>query len=158
MNSSFFIEADLVVLFKKIIIQKENIFFDKNLNKFGIGEDQLFFSILNKLGYRIIWSNTLKVYEKTHLHRSSLNWVTNRSFRLGVLGLYIDIKVNAVMAYSSQFYDPKSKELETPITSKNFIDSIVYRAQDLGRLIGVETAEGFTVERYTAVESLSDLI
>jgi N-acetylglucosamine malate deacetylase 1 len=71
---------------------------------------------------------------------------------------YIDIKVNAVMAYSSQFYDPKSKELETPITSKNFIDSIVYRAQDLGRLIGVETAEGFTVERYTAVESLSDLI
>jgi bacillithiol biosynthesis deacetylase BshB1 len=71
---------------------------------------------------------------------------------------YIDIKVNAVMAYSSQFYDPKSKELETPITSKNFIDSIVYRAQDLGRLIGVETAEGFTVERYAAVESLSDLI
>jgi bacillithiol biosynthesis deacetylase BshB1 len=71
---------------------------------------------------------------------------------------YIDIKVNAVMAYSSQFYDPKSKELETPITSKNFIDSIVYRAQDLGRLIGVETAEGFTLERYAAVESLSDLI
>jgi bacillithiol biosynthesis deacetylase BshB1 len=71
---------------------------------------------------------------------------------------YIDIKVNAVMAYSSQFYDPKSKELETPITSKNFIDSIVYRAQDLGRLIGVEMAEGFTVERYAAVESLSDLI
>tara|TARA_B110000238_G_C16136547_1_gene443988 strand:+ start:1489 stop:2397 length:909 start_codon:yes stop_codon:yes gene_type:complete len=85
------------VLFKKIIIQKENIFFDKNLNKFGIGEDQLFFSILNKLGYKIIWSNTLKVYEKTHLHRSSLNWVTNRSFRLGVLGLYIDIKVNGLI-------------------------------------------------------------
>lgn len=81
------------VLFKKIIIQKENIIFDKNLNKFGMGEDQLFFSKLNKIGYKIIWSNTLKVYEKTHLHRNNFNWVIDRSFRLGVLGLYIDIKI-----------------------------------------------------------------
>ncbi len=71
---------------------------------------------------------------------------------------YIDVKVNAVKAYSSQFYDPNSTELETPITSKNFIDSIVYRANDLGRLIGVDAAEGFTVERYVAVNSLSDLV
>ncbi len=81
------------VLFKKAIIQKQNVCFDKNLNKFGIGEDQLFFSILNKLGYKIIWSNTLRVYEKTHPHRNNLNWVVNRSFRLGVLGLYIDIQL-----------------------------------------------------------------
>ncbi|MGB1270008.1 MAG: bacillithiol biosynthesis deacetylase BshB1 [Flavobacteriaceae bacterium] len=71
---------------------------------------------------------------------------------------YLDIKVAAVKAYSSQFYDPNSHEAETPITSKNFIDSIVYRAQDLGRLIGVDSAEGFTVERYVGVDSLSDLI
>ena len=71
---------------------------------------------------------------------------------------FIDKKVDAVMAYSSQFYDPKSNEPQTPITSKNFIDSITYRAQDLGRLIGVSHAEGFTAERYTAVESLDKLI
>lgn len=71
---------------------------------------------------------------------------------------YIDVKVAAVNAYGSQFYDPNSKEIETPITSKNFINSIVYRAQDLGRLIGVDVAEGFTVERYVGVDSLSDLI
>jgi succinoglycan biosynthesis protein ExoM len=81
------------VLFKKIIIEKENILFDKKLNKFGIGEDQLFFSILSKLGYKIIWTNTIKVYEKTHFHRNNLNWIANRSFRLGVLGLYLDIKI-----------------------------------------------------------------
>ena len=62
------------------------------------------------------------------------------------------------MAYSSQFYDPKSTEPETPISTKNFIDSINYRAKDLGRLIGVEHAEGFTSERYVAVENLSKLI
>ncbi len=71
---------------------------------------------------------------------------------------YMDYKVKAVKAYSSQFFDPNSKESETPITSKNFINSISYRANDLGRLIGVDSAEGFTVERFLAVNSLNDLI
>lgn len=70
---------------------------------------------------------------------------------------FIDIKMEAVLAYKTQFYSEKSKEPETPISSKNFTDSIKYRARDLGRLIGVEYAEGFTVERYPAVDSLFDL-
>lgn len=70
---------------------------------------------------------------------------------------FMEKKLEAVLAYSSQFYDPNSKEPASPITSKNFLDSIDYRARDLGRLIGVEHAEGFTVERFVAVNSLSDL-
>lgn len=70
---------------------------------------------------------------------------------------FIDTKMDSVLAYKTQFYDPNSKEAETPISSKNFTDSINYRARDLGRLIGVEYAEGFTVERYVAVNSLFDL-
>ena len=71
---------------------------------------------------------------------------------------FIDKKVEAIMAYGSQFYDPNSKEPETPISSKNFTDSISYRARDLGRLVGVEYAEGFTSERNIAVKSLDALI
>jgi len=71
---------------------------------------------------------------------------------------FITKKTKAILAYSSQFYDPKSDEPETPISSKNFIDSVNYRARDLGRFIGVEYAEGFTVERYVAVRNLGDLI
>tara|TARA_R110002073_G_scaffold334200_2_gene523229 strand:+ start:11296 stop:12012 length:717 start_codon:yes stop_codon:yes gene_type:complete len=71
---------------------------------------------------------------------------------------FIEKKVDSVMAYSSQFYDPNSKEPQTPITSKNFTDSIEYRARDLGRLIGVDYAEGFTTERFVAVDSLDKLI
>ena len=67
-------------------------------------------------------------------------------------------KLDAVMAYKTQFYDPDSKEPETPISSKNFTDSIEYRARNLGRLIGTEYAEGFTTERYPAVDSLFDLL
>ncbi len=71
---------------------------------------------------------------------------------------FMDKKISSVMAYSSQFYDPKSNEPETPITSKNFTDSVEYRARDLGRLINVEFAEGFTSERYVAIENLSKII
>jgi len=71
---------------------------------------------------------------------------------------YIEKKTEAIKAYGSQFYDPKSNEPDTPISSKNFIDSIIYRARDMGRLVGVQHAEGFTVERFVAVKSLNDLI
>jgi bacillithiol biosynthesis deacetylase BshB1 len=71
---------------------------------------------------------------------------------------FMETKMEAVQAYSSQFYNPNSKEPISPITSKNFLDSAEYRARDLGRLIGVEHAEGFTSERYIGVEKLEDLI
>ena len=70
---------------------------------------------------------------------------------------YTDKKIESILAYSSQFYDPKSNEPESPISSKNFLESLNYRSRDLGRLAGVEHAEGFTVERHLAVNSLADL-
>lgn len=70
---------------------------------------------------------------------------------------YMDKKMEAVLAYKTQFYNPNSKEPETPISSKNFTDSIEYRARDLGRLTGVAYAEGFTVERLPAVDSLFNI-
>ncbi len=70
---------------------------------------------------------------------------------------FVDKKMASVLAYKTQFFDENSKEPQTPISSKNFTDSVIYRTRDLGRLIGVEHAEGFTVERYVAVDSLFDL-
>lgn len=86
-----------------------------------------------------------------------IQWETiTPDFVVDVTG-FMDKKVASILAYSSQFFDPNSKEPESPITSKNFLDSVNYRAQDLGRLVGVDFAEGFTVERYLAVNSLADL-
>ncbi|MEZ2415414.1 bacillithiol biosynthesis deacetylase BshB1 [Muriicola sp. E247] len=70
---------------------------------------------------------------------------------------FMDKKMESIMAYSSQFYDPNSKEPSTPISSKNFTDSVTYRARDMGRIVGVEYAEGFTTERFVGVNSLSDI-
>lgn len=70
---------------------------------------------------------------------------------------YMDKKIASVKAYGSQFFDENSEEPETPISSSNFLDSITYRAKDLGRLVGAEYGEGFNVSRYVAVDSLFDL-
>ncbi len=69
-----------------------------------------------------------------------------------------DKKNEAILAYSSQFFNPDTSEPITPIATRNFLDSIRYRAQDMGRLIGTDFGEGFTAERYPAVASISDLI
>ncbi|WP_445954860.1 bacillithiol biosynthesis deacetylase BshB1 [Yeosuana sp.] len=70
---------------------------------------------------------------------------------------YMDKKMEAVLAYKTQFYDKNSKEPMTPISTKNFTDSIKNRAIDMGRLIGTSYGEGFTVDRIIAVDSLFDL-
>ena len=91
------------------IIKKHKLLFDKKLNKFGMGEDQLFFSKLYNYGYKIYWSKTIKVYENIHEHRLNLKWLLTRSFRLGVLGHYIDIRIYGraigfIINYLKSFY------------------------------------------------------
>jgi bacillithiol biosynthesis deacetylase BshB1 len=69
----------------------------------------------------------------------------------------IDIKISAVECYKSQFYNPSSDEINTPISTKNFIKSVRYRAADLGRLTNLGYAEGFVSDRLVAVDSIFDL-
>ena len=71
---------------------------------------------------------------------------------------FMDKKMEAILAYGSQFYDKKSSEPETPISSQQFLDSIQNRAADLGRIVGVRYAEGFTTQRQLGVAQISDLI
>lgn len=69
----------------------------------------------------------------------------------------IKTKIQVVKAYESQFYKSGTTP-NTPISTENFLNSITYRAADLGRLIGVDYAEGFTTSRLLAVNCISDLI
>ena len=71
--------------------------------------------------------------------------------------VYMDVKLAAVKAYRSQFHDPTSSEPETLISSRQFLDSVSYRASDLGRLIGVEYAEGFTSDKLIGLNRLDHL-
>lgn len=118
--------------------------------------DACFLSGLRKIDTKLD-GEAQKAWRPKHVYHY-IQWKNiEPDFVVDVSG-FIDKKMAAVQAYSSQFYDPNSKEPVSPITSKNFLDSIRYRAQDLGRLIGVSAGEGFTAERYVAVNSLDKLV
>ncbi len=70
---------------------------------------------------------------------------------------YMDKKMEAVMAFSSQFFDPNSKEPETPISSKNFAEYVRAKHALMGRSINATFAEGYTVNRIMGVNNLFDL-
>lgn len=67
-------------------------------------------------------------------------------------------KIEACLAYKTQFYDPNSDEPMTPIATKDFLESLTYRAQDLGRLSGVAFAEGFTTEKLIALKNFNGIV
>ena len=73
---------------------------------------------------------------------------------------YMDTKIKSCLAYKTQFYneDAPDDEPEIVISGKQYLESLKFRSFDLGRIIGVQYAEGFTVERFVAVDSISDLI
>ncbi len=70
---------------------------------------------------------------------------------------YMDKKMEAVLAYKSQFYDPESDEPQTPISGKDFMDFIRAKAHTYGRWIGVDYGEGFKVHRPIGVRDLLQL-
>lgn len=64
-------------------------------------------------------------------------------------------KMEAIYAYGSQFYNPESTEVETPISSKGFIDHVYGRARQFGRLINAEYGEGFTTNRPLGIKDVT---
>lgn len=71
---------------------------------------------------------------------------------------FLDKKIEACMAYKTQFYDPNSLEPNTPITSINFKKSIIYRAENLGRLIGCDAGEGFTSQKWIGLKDFENFV
>lgn len=67
---------------------------------------------------------------------------------------FMEKKMEAIKAFKSQFYDPNSKEPESPISVKNFFDVVKGKNAVFGRDAGFEFAEGFNVERSIGVTDL----
>lgn len=101
--------------------------------------------------------NKQKAWRPKHVYHY-IQWKELQPDVLVDISGFIDQKIASVKAYRSQFYDENNNEPATPISSSNFLDSVTYRARNLGRLMNTEYAEGFTVERCPAVNSIFDLI
>jgi bacillithiol biosynthesis deacetylase BshB1 len=71
---------------------------------------------------------------------------------------HIEKKMEAILAHSSQFYDPKSNEPDTFISSAAFLEFVKGRAKELGQQIGVQYAEGFITQKTLGINSLDAII
>ncbi|GAA5222245.1 bacillithiol biosynthesis deacetylase BshB1 [Membranihabitans marinus] len=71
---------------------------------------------------------------------------------------YFMVKMEAIKAFRSQFFDPNNEELDSPLTNPDYFDQLEGRARSLGRQIGVTYGEGFTVRRYVGTDNLFQLI
>lgn len=70
---------------------------------------------------------------------------------------FVEKKMESIRAFKSQFYDPDSKEPESPITVKNFFELVKGKMSVFGRDAGFDYAEGFTVERSIGVNDIFNL-
>ena len=111
--------------------------------------DACFYSGLNKIGGLPNW-RPKAVY---HFNQDYYN---HPDFVVDVTDFW-KVKMNSLMAYRSQFYDPNSKEPETPISGQGFFDYLKARAVDFGRPAGFELAEAFQVARVIGVEDIMQL-
>lgn len=68
-----------------------------------------------------------------------------------------DIKMRAIKAFVSQFFDPRNTEPETYISKPGFLKMLEGRAVEYGHAIGVTYGEGFTTRRFIGVDNLFDL-
>jgi bacillithiol biosynthesis deacetylase BshB1 len=65
---------------------------------------------------------------------------------------FVDEKMRAIRAYTSQFYSELSKEPSTRISARGFLDEIELRMRYFGTLIGVAAGEPYYVREALNVE------
>lgn len=67
-------------------------------------------------------------------------------------------KLDAIKIFRSQFFNPDSKEPNTPISSLDFLEFVEAKSRSYAREINVKYAEAFNVERAIGVNDLFDLL
>ncbi|MFH2004863.1 MAG: bacillithiol biosynthesis deacetylase BshB1 [Bacteroidota bacterium] len=78
------------------------------------------------------------------------------SFIVDITDVY-DIRQKAVRAYKSQFYNPQSKDPETLLSKKSFLEFIDTRAKFYGQMIGVKYGDPLYSVNPFGVNDLFDL-
>ncbi len=81
------------------------------------------------------------------------NYMVPPSFVVDVTASW-KTKMRAVLAYKSQFHDPKSKEPQTFISDPKFLDMIDARGKHFGALIGAAYGEAFVTKQPPRVDDL----
>jgi bacillithiol biosynthesis deacetylase BshB1 len=73
------------------------------------------------------------------------------------IGPWFTKKMEAIKAFETQFYDPNNATENTPISGEDYLKFLEGRAREMGRMIGVEFAEGFTSSKVPGISDLFSL-
>jgi bacillithiol biosynthesis deacetylase BshB1 len=71
---------------------------------------------------------------------------------------FLEEKMAAIRAHSSQFYDPNSKDPETRLSDKNFLVDLENRSRHFGTMIGTAAGEPFYVREALNVHDPIELL
>ena len=79
------------------------------------------------------------------------------SFIVDITDVY-ETRVASIKAHKSQFFDPNSKEPETLLSKKSFLDFMDTRMKYYGTKIGVDYGEPFYSVDAVGVKNLFDMV
>ena len=100
------------------------------------------------------------IKQEAHRPKNVYHYIQDRyikpDFVIDVTDFYTQ-KMHSILAYKTQFFNPEQNGPKTPISGQDFLDFLTGRMSEMGRVIGVSYAEGFSVERTPGVESLFEL-
>jgi bacillithiol biosynthesis deacetylase BshB1 len=99
--------------------------------------------------------------QDAHRPRMVLHYIQDRYIKPDLVvdvSPFYDRKMEAILAYKTQFFQEGQDGPKTPISGKDFLDFLSGRMAEFGRAIGVRYAEGFTVERTIGIEDFSLLM
>lgn len=117
--------------------------------------DASFYSGLRKIESK--FNNTIQsAYRPKALYHYIQDYFLDPDFVIDITP-YFDKKMESILAFDSQFYNPKSTEPVTPISTPEFLEGIKARSLQMGRLIHVKYGEGFKAARTPGVKNIFDL-
>jgi N-acetylglucosamine malate deacetylase 1 len=122
----------------------------------NLGYDASFLSGLIKIETRDEHGNVQKPWRPEVVYHYVQSQFITPDFIVDITAEW-DTKMKAIKAFSSQFFNPESKEPETYISKPGFLKMLEGRAVEYGHAIGVTYGEGFTTRRFIGVDNLFDL-
>src|SRR6476619_488102 len=102
-----------------------------------------FLSGLNKIETRDEHGNLQEAWRPKYVSNYIQDMYLHPAFVIDISEVF-DKKIEAIEAFSTQFYNPESSDSEpqTYISSPEFLESVINRSKMFGKMIGVKYAEG----------------
>jgi bacillithiol biosynthesis deacetylase BshB1 len=121
--------------------------------------DASFLSGLAKIETKDEEGNPQQKWRPTYVLQYMQDWYHEPDVIIDISDVF-EQRMNAVKAYSTQFHTTTSETggPTTYISTPDFLESIIARARQMGKRIGVKYAEGFMCEKNIGIRNLDALI